>query len=84
VSTLADDQLDRLLEEWAGRSRLTDAQSAAVLAAVVRAPQPGLDATWFHDLAGTVSGMIVQVATMPEAARAALLPAVPQLVRTRG
>ncbi|HSR26665.1 MAG TPA: hypothetical protein VLW53_24160 [Candidatus Eisenbacteria bacterium] len=66
--------LDRLLERWAERSRLTGAQSEAILAAVVRTPEPALDPAWWQDLVGRVSGMIVQVTTMPEAARAAMLP----------
>ena len=67
--------LDPLLEQWAERSRLTDAQSEAILAAVVRTPEPALDPAWWQDLVGRVSGMIVQVTTLPEAARAAMLPA---------
>ena len=69
--------LDRLLEQWAERSRLTDAQSEAILAAVVRAPEPALDPAWWQDLVGRVSGTIVQVTTLPEAARAAMLPPLP-------
>ena len=40
----------------------------AILAAVLETPPPGLDPTWFQDLAGRVSSLVVQVATMPEAA----------------
>ena len=69
-----NDDLDRLLDAWAERSRLTDAQSAVILAAVVQAPEPALDPVWWQDLVGRMSGMIVQVAALPEAARAAMLP----------
>jgi hypothetical protein len=72
------DELDRLLEGWAERSRLTEAQSAAILAAVLQASAPALDPAWWQDLVGRVSGMIVHAAMLPEAARAAMLP--PQLM----
>jgi hypothetical protein len=74
------DDLDRLLERWTERSRLTEAQSAAILAAVVRTPEPALDPAWWQDLVGRVSGVVVQVATLPDAARAAMLPPLPQLM----
>lgn len=74
--------LDRLLDDWAEGSRLTDTQAIGVLAAIVGSPAPGpaLDPAWWQDLVGRVSGIVVQVTTLPEAARAAMLPPMPQLV----
>jgi len=70
--------LDELLDRWAERSRLTEPEAAAILAAVVASPEPALDPAWWQDLVGRVSGLVVQVATMPEAARAAMV--LPSLV----
>jgi len=68
--------LDELLDLWAESSRLTEPEAASMLAAVILAPEPALDPAWWQDLMGRVSGLVVQVATMPEAARAAMvLPA---------
>ena len=76
------EDLDALLDRWAERSRLSDAEAATILRAVVSAPElepepapvPALDAAWWQDLVGRVSGLVVQVTTMPAAARTAMLP----------
>lgn len=78
------EDLDALLDRWAERSRLSDAESATILRAVVAAPEPApapaLDAAWWQDLVGRVSGLVVQVTTMPAAARTAMLPPAVQLM----
>jgi hypothetical protein len=80
------EDLDALLDRWAERSRLSDAEAATILRAVISAPElepeparapapvPALDAAWWQDLVGQVSGLVVQVTTMPAAARTAMLP----------
>jgi hypothetical protein len=72
--------LDRLIDGWAERSRLTEGEAADVLAAIVAAPapQPALDQAWWQDMVGRVSGIVIQATTLPDAARAAMLPPVPQ------
>ncbi len=68
-----DRELDALLREWAGRSRLTDARAETIRAAIVaETPGPRVDAAWWHELVTDVTRAVVQAATMPEAARAAL------------
>ncbi|HXM55163.1 MAG TPA: hypothetical protein VOB72_07210 [Candidatus Dormibacteraeota bacterium] len=75
--------LDALLDRWAERSRLTEAEAATILRAVVSTPgvePPALDAAWWQELVGRVSGLVVQVTTMPAAARTAMLPPAVQLM----
>jgi hypothetical protein len=77
------DELDDLLERWAARSRLGETEASAILAAVLEAPQPALDPAWWQGLMGRVSGLVVQVTTMPEAARAAMVLPAPVLALPR-
>jgi hypothetical protein len=64
--------LDRLLDEWGRRSRLTPAEAEEVLLAVVATRPAGLDAAWWSGLAGQVSTAVIQATALPASARAAL------------
>ncbi len=65
-------ELDRLLGEWGSRSRLTPSEAEEVRRAVVMALAAGLDASWWSGLMGQVNAAVVEAATLPESARAAL------------
>jgi hypothetical protein len=73
----ADDDLDRLLDEWSAGSRLTAREAEAVRVAVVSTRPPGLDAGWWSGLMGQVSAAVIQAVALPDSARAALQPAWP-------
>jgi hypothetical protein len=70
--TVPDGELDRLLGAWAADSRLTAAEAEEVRLAVVGSPTPGLDATWWRDLVGQVSAVVIDAARLPESSRSAL------------
>jgi hypothetical protein len=72
VSGPAGDELDRLLAEWGGRSRLAAAEEEEVRLAVVTSRPEGLDAGWWSALAGQVSAVVIQATALPEASRSAL------------
>jgi hypothetical protein len=68
----AGDDLDALLGEWGKRSRLSAAETEAVRLAIVGARPDALDARWWRDLVGQVSGQVIEATTLPAASRAAL------------
>jgi hypothetical protein len=72
VSAGAGEGLDALLGEWGKRSRLTAGEAEAVRLAIVGAQPAALDAAWWRDLVGQVSGQVIKASTFPAASRTAL------------
>jgi hypothetical protein len=72
---LTADDLDRLLDDWAGANRLTAREAEEVRVAVVGERPVGLDAGWWSGLMGQVSAAVIQAVALPDSARAALQPA---------
>ena len=63
-----NDELDRLLADWAAANRLTIEQVAQVRASVLATPveERGLDAEWFWSLLRPVTALLDQIGNADE------------------
>jgi hypothetical protein len=67
-----DEELTRVLERWAERVQLSGEDAEAIRDTIVTTPRSGLDPARWQELMGRVNGVVVQVATVPQAAQAAM------------
>ncbi len=67
MTSTPDAQLDPLLEAWAQRHRLDEAEADAILRTVLQEPQPTLAASWWSNLNDQVTAAVVLAASQADA-----------------